>query len=94
MALEVPLVRPGKVASPEPERRIVALFYNSAQGNSAIQLLTALGVPNDRLGVTVPDRMADGQGMILSIPCIDAKMADSVEKVCREQGAEVHRQRG
>jgi hypothetical protein len=94
MALEVPLVRPGKVASPEPERRIVALFYNSAQGNSVIQLLTALGVPNDRLGVTIPDRMGDGQGMVLSIPCTDAAQAEKVEKVCRDQGAEVHRQRG
>lgn len=94
MALEVPLVRPGKVASPEPAVRLLALFYNSAQGNAAIQLILALGVPSDRLGVTVPDRMADGQGMVLSIPCPDEALAARVEKVCRDQGAEIHRQRG
>lgn len=94
MALEVPLVRPGKVASAEPAVRLVALFYNSAPANAAIQLVTTLGVANDRLGVTTPDRMADGQGMVLSIPCGDEATAVKVEKICRDHGAEVHRQRG
>jgi hypothetical protein len=94
MALEVPLVRPGKVESPEPPLRVVALFANAAPANAVIQLLTALGIPNDRLGVTVPDRMPEGQGMLLSIPCPDARLAEKVETICRQQGAEVHRQRG
>lgn len=94
MALEVPLVRPGKVESPPTPLRVVALFYNSAQGNAAIQLLTTLGIPNDRLGITTPERMADGQGMVLSIPCPDERLRDRVEAICRQQGAEVHRQRG
>jgi hypothetical protein len=93
MAIEIPYVRPGKVGSAEPTRRVVALFHNSAQGNAAIQLLTALGVPNDRLGVIVPDRIEGGQGMILSIPCPDPALLPRIEKVCRDQGAAIHHQR-
>jgi len=73
--------------------RIVAFFYNSAQGNSAIQLLTAMGVPNDRLGVTPPERIESGQGMVLSISLPDERLITKVEAVCRSHGAEVHRQR-
>jgi len=91
--MEIPQIRPGRVSVAETPLRVVAFFYNSAQGNSAIQLLTAMGVPNDELGVTPPEQIESGQGMVLSIPCRDEKMAAQVESVCREQGAEIHRQR-
>ena len=92
--MEMPQVRPGKVSSAEPLPRVVAFFYNSAQANLVIQLLTALGVPNDRLGVTPPEGIETGQGMVLSIPCTDEKMVERVEALCRQQGADIHRRRG
>lgn len=91
--MEPPQIRPGKVTLTGPMPRVVAYFYNSAQGNAAIQMLTALGVPNDRLGVTPPERMEDGQGMLLSVGCPDPGLIPKVEALCRQQGAEVHRQR-
>src|SRR5437016_14401420 len=91
--MEIPQIRPGRVSTAEAPLRVVAFFYNSAQGNSAIQLLTALGIPNDALGVTPPERIETGQGMVLSIACNDEKMAAQVEAVCRDQGADIHRQR-
>jgi hypothetical protein len=91
--MELPQIRPGRVSPTEPTLRVIAFFFNSAQGNSTIQLLTTLGVPNDRLGVTPPERIETGQGMVLSIPCTDEKMAGQVEAVCRQQGANIHRQR-
>jgi hypothetical protein len=92
-AMEMPQVRPGKVSHTEPSPRVVAYFYNSAQGNLAIQLLTALGIPNDRLGVTTPERIETGQGMLLSIACPDESQIARVEAICRQQGGDVHRQR-
>ncbi|WP_422929988.1 hypothetical protein [Singulisphaera sp. PoT] len=89
--MEMPQVRPGKVEHTEPLPRVVAFFYNSAQGNAAIQLLTAIGVPNDRLGVTPPECIEGGQGMILSVACLDETMMGRVEQVCRQQGAAIHR---
>jgi hypothetical protein len=91
--METPQIRPGVVNHTGPMSRVVAFFYNSAQGNSAIQLLTALGVPNDRLGVTPPERIESGQGMVLSISLPDERLLAKVESVCRSHGAEVHRQR-
>ncbi len=91
--MEMPQVRPGKVKPPEAMPRVVAFFYNSAQGNAAIQLLTQLGVPSNRLGVTPPERIEGGQGMILSIACPDEAILRRVEAVCRSQGAEIHHQR-
>jgi hypothetical protein len=91
--MEMPQIRPGRVNTAGTTMRVVAFFYNSAQGNSAIQLLTALGIPNDSLGVTPPERIPSGQGMVLSVACRDEKMAAQVESICREQGAEIHRQR-
>lgn len=91
--METPLIRPGLVTTPEPTTRVVAFFYNSAQGNSVIQLLTALGVPNDRLGVTPPEEIEGGQGMLLSIPCPNDELIHQVEEVCRRQGAQIHRRR-
>jgi hypothetical protein len=91
--MEIPQIRPGRVSTAEAPLRVVSFFYNSAQGNSAIQLLTTMGIPNDALGVTPPERIESGQGMVLSIACRDEKMAAQVESVCRDQGAEIHRQR-
>lgn len=91
--MEIPQIRPGRVSTAESPLRVVAFFYNSAQGNSTIQLLTAVGIPNDALGVTPPEQIESGQGMILSIACRDEKTVAQVESICREQGAEIHRQR-
>jgi hypothetical protein len=90
--MEMPQVRPGKVRSTEPLLRVVAFFYNSAQGNLVIQILLGLGIPGDRIGVTPPEQIETGQGMVLSIGCPDEKMRARVEAVCREQGADIHRQ--
>jgi hypothetical protein len=92
-AMETPQVRPGRVTPSPAMPRVVAFFYNTAQGNSAIQLLTALGVPNDRLGVTPPEQIEGGQGMVLSIPCPDEALVLKVEALCRSQGAAIHRQK-
>ena len=92
-SMEIPQVRPGLVTHTEPMTRVVAYFYNSAQGNAAIQLLTALGVPSDGLGVTPPEQIESGQGMVLSIACPDEKMLVRVESICRQYGADIHRQR-
>jgi len=91
--METPQIRPGVVKHSEAMPRVIAYFYNSAQGNSAIQLFTAMGIPNDCLGVTTPDRIETGQGMVLSIGCPDEALIPKVEAVCRSQGAEIHRQR-
>lgn len=92
--MEIPQIRPGKVSEQtKPMPRVVAFFHNSAQGNLVIQLLTALGVPNDRLGVTPPEQIETGQGMVLSIACSDEKTVARVEAICRQQGANLHRQR-
>ena len=91
--MEMPQVRPGLVSHEDPDRRVVAFFPNSAQGNLVIQLLTTLGVPGDRLGVTPPERIETGQGMVLSVGCPDEAIVAKVEDICRSQGAEIHRQR-
>jgi hypothetical protein len=91
--MEMPQVRPGLVKNTESMPRVVAFFYNSAQGNLVIQILMQLGIPNDRLGVTPPEQIEGGQGMILSIACPDPAMLAKVESICRQQGAEIHRQR-
>ncbi len=91
--MEAPQIRPGLVKNVEPMPRIVAFFRNSASGNLAIQLLTALGVPGDRLGVTPPEQIEHEQGMLLSIGCPDESWFTRVEAVCRENGAETHRRR-
>jgi len=73
--------------------RVVAFFPNSAPANMAIQLLTQIGVPNDRMGVTPPEQIEGGQGMILSVGCPDEHVLTKVESICRAQGARIHRQR-
>jgi hypothetical protein len=91
--MENPQVRPGKVIPGQTKTPIVAFFHNSAQGNSAIQQLIALGIPNDRLGITPPERTANGQGMVLSIACPTDGLISKVESLCRSQGASIYRQR-
>jgi hypothetical protein len=92
--MEIPQIRPGKVSEQtRPMPRVVAFFHNSAQGNLAIQLLTAIGIPNDRLGVTPPEQIETGQGMVLSVACPDEKTVARVEALCREHGGNIHRQR-
>lgn len=91
--MQIPQIRPGLVTHTEPMPRVVAFFHNSALGNAAIQLLTALGVPNDALGVIPPEQIETGQGMVLSIACPSEKMLAQVESICRKYGADIHRQR-
>jgi hypothetical protein len=91
--METPQVRPGKVTHQEPMPRVVAFFFNSAQGNSVVQLLVGLGIPSDQLGLTPPEQIERGQGMLLSIPCPKDSLIARVEAVCRSQGAEIRRQR-
>jgi hypothetical protein len=91
--METPQVRPGLVKNGESTPRVVVFFPNSALGNLAIQLLMQIGIPNDRLGVTPPEQIEGGQGMVLSIACRDEKSVAQVESVCRSQGGRIHRQR-
>ncbi|MDE2505706.1 MAG: hypothetical protein KGM43_00695, partial [Planctomycetota bacterium] len=74
------------VTSSETKLRVLAFFPNAAQGNLLIQILTAIGVKNDRLGVTPPERIEGGQGMLLSIGCVDEEELGKVERLCRSQG--------
>ena len=71
--MQTPQVRPGLVSSAESMPRVVVFFPNSALGNLAIQLLTQIGIPSDRLGVTPPEQIEGGQGMVLSIGCPDER---------------------
>jgi hypothetical protein len=91
--MEMPQIRPGAVKNPESKLRVVVFFFNAAEGNLAIQLLTGMGIPNDRLGVTPSDQIEGGQGMILSIGCPDEKTLAKAEGLCRKLGAQIHRQR-
>lgn len=90
--METPQIRAGRIVSSEPSARVIAFFPASAMGNAAIQLLIQLGVPSDRLGVTGPDQIEGGQGMILSIPCVDPGLTTKIESTCRAAGAKTHRQ--
>lgn len=91
--MEFPQVRPGAVHDGPASTRVFAYFFNAAHGNSAIQLLTAMGIPNDKLGVTPPERIEGGQGMVLAIPCPDEATVTRVEALCRSNGAQIHRQK-
>ncbi len=91
--MQTPQIRPGLVSSADGMPRVVVFFPNSALGNLVIQLLTQIGIPNDRLGVTPPEQIEGGQGMILSIGCPDDSMIKKVEAICRGQGGRIHRQR-
>jgi hypothetical protein len=91
--MELPQIRPGLVRDTGPFPKVVAFFPNSAEGNVAIQLLMTLGIPGDHLGVTPPEQIEGGQGMILAIGCIDERLIPKVEQICRAHNAMVHRQR-
>jgi hypothetical protein len=92
MPVELPQIRPGLVKDAETMTRVVAFFPDAAEGNVAIQLITVLGIPADRLGVVTPDQIEHGQGMVLSIGCPDPKLVPRVENLCRRHGAQIHRQ--
>jgi hypothetical protein len=92
--IESPQVRPGKVGERESTVRLIAMFSNSALGNSAIQQLIVLGLPQDRLGVTPPEKIEGGQGMVLSIACPTPKLLLVATEVCRQLGATIREQRG
>jgi hypothetical protein len=89
--METPQVRPGLVKKADSMPRVVVFFPNSALGNLAIQLLMQIGIPNDRLGVTPPEQIEGGQGMVLSIGCAESSLA-KVESICRSQGGRIHRE--
>ena len=91
--MELPQIRPGVIHEGSATTRVVAFFYNSAQGNSAIQMLGALGIRSDQLGVTPPEQIETGQGMVLSIPCPTEALVTKVESLCRSHGAQIHRQK-
>lgn len=92
--METPTIRPGKVDEPETSPRVLAYFANAALGNSVIQALGQMGVKIDQVGETPPDLMPKQHGMVLSIPCSTPELMARVEKLCRNQGARVHRSRG
>jgi hypothetical protein len=92
--METPTIRPGKVDPAQSVPRVLAFFANAALGNSVIQALGQMGVRTDQLGETPPDLMPKAQGMVLTIPCETPEIMARVEKLCRSQGARVHRSRG
>ena len=91
--MDTPTIRPGKVEPSTQVPRVLAYFANAAMGNTVIQVLPQLGVRPDQLGETPPDLMPKFQGMVLSIPCETPELMAQVEKLCRSQGARVHRSR-
>lgn len=91
--MESPQIRPGSVQSPESKHRVLAFFHNAAEANLAVQLLTGIGVPSDRLGVTPPDQIEGGQGMLLSVGCPDEAIQAKAESLLRKLGGQIHRQR-
>ena len=91
--MENPMIRPGLVTNTGEMPRVIAFFRNSAVGNLVIQLLLGLGIPSDHLGVTPPEQIEGGQGMLLSIGIPDDALIPQVENLCRKHGAEIHRRR-
>jgi hypothetical protein len=89
-----PQIRAGKVGGQESTVRLIVFFPNSAVGNSAVQQLISLGVPQDRLGVTPPERIDGGQGMLLSIACPTPALQAGAIEICQKLGARIQEQRG
>ena len=88
--MEAPTIRPGAINLDRVEPDLFAYFHNAAGANAAIQLLTALGVPDEQLAVTPPEEIDGGQGILLAMVCPDG-LRTRIEGVCRSYGAEVHR---
>lgn len=88
--MDTPTIRPGVTARPAAEPDLFAYFHSAASGNAAIQLLTALGVADDQLGVTPPELIDGGRGMLLSLVC-PGDLLVKVEDACRSFGGAVHR---
>ena len=88
--MEPPTIRPGATLQAHAEPDLFAYFHNAAAANAAIQLVTALGVADEQLGVTPPELIAGGQGILLSMVCTGSLLV-KVEAACRTFGAEVHR---
>jgi len=93
MVMETPQVRSGAILSPETRLQLVVFFHDSAEANLAIQLLTGIGVPGDRLGVLPPEKVEGGRGMILSVGCPTEAIRARAEAVCRKLGGQLHRHR-
>ncbi|MFO0956279.1 MAG: hypothetical protein U0800_02300 [Isosphaeraceae bacterium] len=83
----LPERRPGTVDPQHDGERLVAFFPNAAPANAALQFLPMLGVPADQIGVTTPDRMPRGQGLLISIALPDPAIRARVEGYLRSQGA-------
>ena len=90
--MEHPQIRPGLTHKAEPMPRVIAFFRNAAPGNLVIQLLLNLGVSAEHLGVTPPEQVEGGIGMLLSIGCPNSGLIHKVEALCQAHGAEIHRQ--
>lgn len=88
--MEAPTIRPGATLHEPTRPNLFAYFHNAAGGNAAIQLLTGLGIADEQLGVTPPEWIEGGQGMLLSLVCPDS-LRVKIEAACRTFGAEVHR---
>ncbi len=88
--MDSPTIRPGATLGDHVEPDLFAYFHNAAAGNAAIQLLTAMGINDDQLGVTPPEKIDGGQGILLSMVCPPSLRA-KVEAACRTFGADLHR---
>ncbi len=91
--METPQIRSGAIRSPETKLELFVYFYNAAEGNLAVQLLTGIGIPGDRVGVVPPEKLEGGQGMVLSVGCPTESLRAKAEAVCRKLGGQVHRHR-
>ena len=67
--METPTHSSAAIRSPETKLELFVYFYNAAEGNLAVQLLTGIGIPGDRVGVVPPEKLEGGQGMVLSVGC-------------------------
>lgn len=88
--MESPTIRPGATLGERVEPDLFAFFRDAAAGNAAIQLVTALGVAEERLGVTPPELIPGGHGLLLALACPPG-LRPRIEAACRTFGAELHR---
>lgn len=88
--MEAPTIRPGATLREPTRPDLFVFFHNAAAANAAIQLLTALGVADEQLGVTPPEQIDGSQGMLLSLVCPPG-LRVKIEAACRTFGGDVHR---